>query len=184
MSEITKKALGESLKKLSMKKELSKITIKNITDYCGVNRQTFYYHFKDIYDLIEWIYTNDIIKELKDNDTYESWSDGLLFIFNYILENKKFIINTYNSDGKDYLMNFLYTKTSQSIIRVIEQKTENVEITAENKKFIANFYKYAFVGIIKEWIENGMKEKPENIINKLNLMLKTSFEEAIESLKN
>lgn len=184
MSEITKRALGEALKKLSSKKELSKITIKNITDYCGVNRQTFYYHFKDIYDLIEWIYTNDIIKELKDNDTYESWSDGLLFIFNYILENKKFIINTYNSDGKDYLMNFLYAKTSQSIIRVINQKSKDTKISDENKNFIASFYKYAFVGIIKEWIENGMKEKPENIINKLNLMLKTSFEEAIESLKN
>ena len=53
MSEITKKALATSLKKLLSKKELSKITISNITDDCGVNRQTFYYHFRDIYDLLE-----------------------------------------------------------------------------------------------------------------------------------
>ena len=58
MSELTKKALAVSLKKLLSKKELSKITISNITDECGVNRQTFYYHFKDIYDLLEWIYKN------------------------------------------------------------------------------------------------------------------------------
>ena len=62
MSEITKKALAESLKKLLSKNKLNKITIKEITEDCGVNRQTFYYHFKDIYDLLEWIYKNEVIQ--------------------------------------------------------------------------------------------------------------------------
>ena len=62
MSQITKNALAASLKKLLSKKELSKITITNITEECGVNRQTFYYHFKDIYDLLEWIFTNESIE--------------------------------------------------------------------------------------------------------------------------
>ena len=60
MSEITKKALAETLKKLLSKNKLNKITIKEITEDCGVNRQTFYYHFKDIYDLLEWIYKNEV----------------------------------------------------------------------------------------------------------------------------
>ena len=51
MSNITKKALASSLKKILSKKEFNKITINDITEDCGVNRQTFYYHFKDIYDL-------------------------------------------------------------------------------------------------------------------------------------
>ena len=68
MSELTKKALAVSLKKLLSKKELSKITISNITDECGVNRQTFYYHFKDIYDLLEWIYKNEVIDEIDNKD--------------------------------------------------------------------------------------------------------------------
>ncbi len=54
------------------KKELSKITITNITEECGVNRQTFYYHFKDIYDLLEWIYKNEVIDEI-DNEKEENW---------------------------------------------------------------------------------------------------------------
>ena len=69
MSEITKKALATSLKKLLSKKELSKITISNITDDCGVNRQTFYYHFKDVYDLLEWIYLNEVIQPMNGKDT-------------------------------------------------------------------------------------------------------------------
>ena len=78
MSEITKKALAESLKKLLSKNKLNKITIKEITEDCGVNRQTFYYHFKDIYDLLEWIYKNEVIQEIEEKTTYETWQQGFL----------------------------------------------------------------------------------------------------------
>lgn len=184
MSEITKKALAQALKELLSKKELSKITIKNITDYCGVNRQTFYYHFKDVYDLIEWIYTSEVIDEIKDDDTYESWQQGFLFIFNYILKNKNFVLNTYNSISREFVMMFLYKQTSRLLINVIEEKARNVNIKNENKKFIADFYKYGFVGIIQDWITGGMKENPEDVIKKLNLILEGNFEKAIEALKN
>ena len=93
MSEITKKALATSLKKLLSKKELSKITISNITNDCGVNRQTFYYHFKDVYDLLEWIYLNEVIQSMDGKDTYDTWQQGFLSIFEYILDNKEFVKN-------------------------------------------------------------------------------------------
>ena len=67
MSQITKNALAASLKRLLSKKELSKITITNIAEECVVNIQKFYYHFKDIYDLLEWIFTNEVIEEI-DNE--------------------------------------------------------------------------------------------------------------------
>ena len=54
MSEVTKRALEQSLKNLLLKKPLNKITINDIAEDCGINRMTFYYHFKDIYDLVEW----------------------------------------------------------------------------------------------------------------------------------
>ena len=182
MSEITKKALAESLKRLLSKKELSKITIKNVADECGVNRQTFYYHFKDIYDLIEWIYTNEVIDEIKDRDTYESWKEGFLFIFNYVLANKNFVINTYHSTGKEYLMRFLYEQTRKMIINVIEEKSKDITLNNEDKQFIADFYKYGLVGVMQDWIANGMKEKPEEIIKKLNVILEGNFENAVENL--
>ena len=66
MSDITKRAMAQSLKKFLRKKDLDKITINDITSDCGVNRQTFYYHFKDIYDLLEWIYKNEVILEIEE----------------------------------------------------------------------------------------------------------------------
>ena len=112
MSEITKRALATSLKKLLSQKELTKISIKDITDDCGIQRQTFYYHFADVYDLIEWIYTNEVIKPIiHDKDTYEKWQEGFLSIFNYVQDNKDFVRNTYNSISRKYVNKFIYEHT-------------------------------------------------------------------------
>ena len=69
MSQITKRALEASLKKLLTKKPLDKITITDITEDCGINRMTFYYHFKDIYDLVEWVCVEDATRILGENKT-------------------------------------------------------------------------------------------------------------------
>ena len=78
MSQVTKRALEASLKNLLLQKPLSKITISDITEDCGINRMTFYYHFKDIYDLVEWSCQEDASKALAGNKTYETWQQGFL----------------------------------------------------------------------------------------------------------
>lgn len=77
MSELTKRALEQSLKNLLLQKPLNKITISDIADDCGINRMTFYYHFKDIYDLVEWSCQEDAAKALAGKKTYETWQQGL-----------------------------------------------------------------------------------------------------------
>ena len=77
MSQVTKRALEASLKNLLLKKPLDKITINDITEDCGINRMTFYYHFKDIYDLIEWCCVEDAKKALEGKKTYQLYRDYL-----------------------------------------------------------------------------------------------------------
>lgn len=88
MSDITKRALEASLKKMLLKKPVTKITISDITEDCGVNRATFYYHFKDIYDLIEWSCEEDSRIAANGNTTYDTWEQGFLNIFHAVEENK------------------------------------------------------------------------------------------------
>ena len=184
MSEITKRALATSLKKLLSQKELTKISIKDITDDCGIQRQTFYYHFADVYDLIEWIYTNEVIKPIiHDKDTYEKWKEGFLSIFNYVQDNKDFVRNTYNSISREYLLRFIYMQTNKLLIDFIDKESEGMNIKVEDKKFMADFYKYGFVGILQEWIEDGMKEEPEIIIKKLNNIIEGDFKKALEKMQ-
>ena len=86
MSQVTKRALEASLKKLLLEKPLHKITVSDITDDCGINRMTFYYHFKDIYDLVEWSCEEDASRALAGKKTYETWQQGFLQLFKAVEE--------------------------------------------------------------------------------------------------
>ncbi|WP_028043270.1 TetR/AcrR family transcriptional regulator [Candidatus Stoquefichus massiliensis] len=179
MSQITKKAMASSLKKLLETKTLSKITVSDITDDCGINRHTFYYHFQDIYDLIEWIYKSETAKVLQEHDTYDSWQEGVRALFQYAIENKNFVENTYHSISKEYLIDHLYQVTYNLLIHVVEEQAQGIHVDTKHKEFIAHFYKYAFVGMAIDWIDQGMKSDYENIITDLSTLIEGDFHKAL-----
>lgn len=183
MSQTTKRALAQSLKKLTERKPLEKITVVDITEDCGVNRQTFYYHFQDIYDLIDWIYINETENGLGNNKTYDTWQEGFLHIFTYILDNRRFVINTFYSVKRDNLEHFLYQETSRLLMGVIQEKAGDIPLRGSDKQFIADFYKYAFVGILCTWIEKGMKEKPQDIISRLDRLIHGTISQGLERFR-
>jgi probable dihydroxyacetone kinase regulator len=183
MSQTTKKALAASLKKLLSEKPLEKITVVDIIEDCEVNRQTFYYHFQDIYDLVEWIYTNEATKALDGKKTYDTWQQGFLQIYEYVLMNRAFVLNTYHSLSREHLETYLYNEVYTLLIDVIEEKCEGMPIRDDDKAFIAHFYKYAFVGLILEWVRNGMKEKPSVIIDRLSILIGGNITEALEKFR-
>ena len=180
MSEITKRAFASSLKKMLAKRPLEKIRVIDITEDCGVNRQTFYYHFKDIYDLLEWVYTNEATKALGGKKTYETWKQGFKQIFQYILNNKEFVLSTFNSVSREYLERYLYNEVYLLLIGVVEEKAKGIPVREKDKSFIADFYKYACVGIVLDWIRTGMKEEADEIIERLNKLICGNMEEALE----
>lgn len=183
MSQTTKKALAASLKKLLDEKPLDKITVVDIVEDCEVNRQTFYYHFQDIYDLVEWIYTNEATKALDGKKTYDTWQQGFLQIFKYALSNRSFVMNTYHSVSREFLENYLYNETYDLLIGVIEEKADGMRVRSEDKKFIANFYKYGFVGLMLEWIKTGMKEEPSVIVERLSILIRGDISKALEKFR-
>ena len=159
MTEMTKKALALSLKKLLEKKPLSKITVTDIAAECGINRHTFYYHFRDIYDLLEWIYVSETEEYILREGVPANWQESLTRLFQYCLENK---------------IQFIHKHAALIVGRIIESDMESVEISREKRNFALNFYAYALEGIIYAWIKNGMKQKPEEIIGMLSAMIEGS----------
>lgn len=180
MSQITKKALAASLKKLLSQKTLDKITVTDIVEDCGVNRQTFYYHFKDIFDLVEWTYSNEATKALNGKKTYATWQQGFLQIFEYVIQNKKFVKNTYYSSSREHLERYLYNETYNLLIDVVNEQAAGMSVRDEDKAFIANIYKYSFVGLMLEWIGSGMKEEPSTIIDRLSIVVHGNIAGALE----
>ena len=97
MSNTTKLALEASLKRLLLQKKIDKITIQDLTNDCGISRMSFYYHFQDIYDLVEWACVEDGKRALQDKKTYDTWQEGMCQVFEAVLDNKPFILNVYST---------------------------------------------------------------------------------------
>ena len=108
MSQMTKRALVASLKELMAEKPLDKITVTDLTEHCGVNRMTFYYHFKDIYDLVDWILVEDASKILEGRQSFETWDEAYLDILHQLQENKTLVLNVYRSVGREQVEQYLY----------------------------------------------------------------------------
>lgn len=176
MAKLTQKAMAESLKRLLSQKTLDKITVKEITDDCGVKRQTFYYHFKDIYDLLEWTFLQEGEQFIDRDRICENWQDVYLEVFRYIEKNRNFTINAYNSVGREHLEHYLYRIVYQLIDRFLRQLDKTGRIKTEDRHFICDFYKFGLVGIILEWLGTGMKEDPRVITEKLARLLQRHIE--------
>ena len=181
MSNITKHALAESLKKLLLKKPLNKITINDLTTDCGISRMAFYYHFKDIYDLVEWACLEESRKALQGKKTYDTWQEGLLQIFEAVYENKPFIINAYNAVSREQIENFLFQLTHNLIMSVVEEQARSTSLTQEQKSFIADFYKYSFVGIMLDWIRQGMKSDYTDIWKNMCITIHGNITNSIQN---
>lgn len=172
MAQTTKRALAASLKKLLEKKPLDKVTVIDIIEDCEVNRQTFYYHFKDIYDLIDWMLLDEATRALDGKKTYDTWQRGFEQILEALLLDKTFITNVYHSVSREYVENYLYRLTFELMMDVVEEKAAGMNVRDEDKKFIADFYKCAFVGLTLEWIRKGMKEEPKTMTERLSILIK------------
>lgn len=166
-----------------LQKPLDKITIGDITADCGINRMTFYYHFKDIYDLIEWSCLEDASQALDGKKTYDTWQQGFYQIFEAVLENKPFILNVYHSISRGHVKAYLYKLTYHLLIGVVEEKAVGMTVRDEDKKFIADFYKFAFVDLMLDWIKNGMKDDPQDIIGRLDTLIRGYIARALEKYR-
>ena len=181
MANKTKQELEQSLKHLLLQKPLDKITISDLTEDCGISRMAFYYHFRDIYDLVEWVCLEDAARALQGKKTYETWQEGLLQIFEAVLENKPFILNVYHSVSREQIETYLFQLTYDLLRGVVEEKAAGVNISEEEKRFIADFYKYGFVGVMLDWIKKGMKDDYKDMAEKMSRTLQGNVANSIRN---
>lgn len=179
----TKTALSESLIALLSQKTLDKITVSDITSRCGVNRQTFYYYFKDIYDLINWTYENLADKALSGKKTYATWKQNYCILLKIILDNKEFVLNTYSSITREEFEKAIGRKLFSLTRTVTEELSSKMQVSDENKNFISRFYSYAFLGMTLEWMLAGMTEPPAEFTERIDKVVKGDITSALERMR-
>jgi len=180
MSQTTERAIAAALKKLLQQKPLNKITISDLANECGINRMTFYYHFKDIYDLIEWMVNEMTTKALEGNRNVQSWQQGTLNVLYAMLEDKTFFMGIYHSLSREQFETYLYNVLYSLLRGAVEQVAADMHVADEDRKFIADFYKYAFSGMLLEWVGSGMKADPNMLVDRIETLCKGDIRRGLE----
>lgn len=171
MTIVIKRVLASTLKEMAKKKSLSKITINDLTQACDVSRQTFYNNFKDIYDLVEWIYLKEVVTPIERGKIYDKWQDALTSIFQYISENHVFVLNTYRSFGKGFLEKVLRQEIELFLSNQVFKKIKVTKEEAKQVEFSYSFYTYALVGVGLDWIEKQMPESVEELVERIEKVM-------------
>ena len=178
-----KRMIAKELFSLIEENGLDKLNVQMLATQCGISRQAFYYHFKDIYDLVEWVCLEDAKRALDQKKTYDTWQQGLLQIFEAVQENKPFILNVYRCVHREQVEKYLQPLVDQLLLDVIQEESVGMTIREEDTQFIAKVYSYIFIGIMLDWIKNEMREKPKELVDRLAKLLHGSITAAIERFR-
>jgi AcrR family transcriptional regulator len=160
----TEQLLAAALRKQMGTTPIDEITVKHLSEVCSINRQTFYYHFRDIYDLLTWVFLNEQIKGFHEAS---NWNDALEAVFTYLFDQRKFIMSTMASAGRDLVTEFLHSNfysfhLSQLAILEIEHP-----ISSLDRRHLVSFFSSGIVAILTDWIITDMKESPIDIIDRI-----------------
>lgn len=169
VSEQTKHQLANALKTLMAQKSMDKITISELTSLCQIRRQSFYYHFEDIYDLLRWMIQNEALNLLQQQEGALLWKEGLLQLFRYLEENKQVYLCALKSIGHDHIRRFFEADIYAIIHRTIEQLGEEIGVQNHLNSFfdvemLTHFYVMALAGIIESWLLGEIDRTHEQLI--------------------
>lgn len=156
-SSITKNALAAAMKSLMEKTPFSKISVGDICEVCQMNRKSFYYHFKDKYDLVNWIFYTEFITVIRGRDYDNGW-ELMEDACEYFYQNRRFYMNALEVHGQDSFRDY-FKDLLKAIIKVYF-----AEIVAQenDEMFFVNFCTDAVVVAIERWLcENPCRQPKE-----------------------
>ena len=162
-STITKKAIASAFKQVMLEKSFDKITVQDITVKCGLNRQTFYYHFEDRYDLLNWIYYHEVFMPFVEVLTEDNYHESFLVMFKIMYQDKLFYKNAFSMTAEHGFKEYMYSILETLVETIAKQKKESIEVC---------FYAHGLLGIIISWIKQGMLYTPEEMAIQVTDILK------------
>lgn len=164
-SSITKKALANALKELMKEMPFEKIRVANICERCGMNRKSFYYHFKDKYDLLNWIFDSEfstVARGKYPDDSFDQWINGLLNECQYFYENRDFYRKALKLEGQ----NSFSEHFREYVVPAFHNRLVSI-LGSDVDEFDLNFYIDAAICAIERWILDENCMPPEVFVEKL-----------------
>ena len=172
----TEHLLAEKLKEMMTTMPLDEISVSLLSDKCGVNRKTFYYHFHDIYDLLMQVFLDE---KIAGADKANTPSDLLVAIHNYYSKNSKFIDATLSSAGKDLFEEFIYNAVYQAFVRMISKIENAKQISPSERKNIVRFYTSGYAHAITFYFDNFKNKTIHGLAHSVKFLGENFLEDAV-----
>lgn len=171
-SEQTKLKIAQSLKELMLTNAFNKITVSDITNNCGIHRQTFYYHFQDRYELLDWLLYNEIVKPLISEFNVDTMYDRFYNTFETMYSNKKFYHNALKINPSD-LSKYISKVATEEFTKVMKEigARNGIDVDESESIVIAEFFGYGMSGVVFNWADRGMKEPPAEMTRRIEKLV-------------
>lgn len=185
----TKNLIKKEFMQLLKERSFHTITIATLSDRCEISRNTFYYHYEDIYSLVKEILRDELQKVDEEFNATFSWEESLLHAASFLLENKKAAQNLFHSIDKKDTDAYLYKICESVMSKYVENECRSKKIVAKerDKRIVIDFYRAALVGLLDKWMQEGMTESPNEMIFRIGKLFDGNIERSLrisEHLEN
>ncbi|MBQ8087104.1 MAG: TetR/AcrR family transcriptional regulator [Clostridia bacterium] len=157
MASLTRKAIMDSCVRLLEQHPVNKITVKDIVEDCGINRNTFYYHFQDLPDLINAIAREDADRMIQEYETVGSVRECMDIAIGYSLQHKRITMHIFHSADRDILERSLMNLCAHVCTKYIDSLLNGRRIAADDRDIIIRSFQYECFGLVIDWMNGGMK---------------------------
>ena len=176
MRQTTKEAIAQAFEGLLEKRSIDKITVKDIVTECGVNRQTFYYHFRDIYDLMEWALARSIERYTGRHLAEEmDWREQIKLLFHFFYLHRMVFLHGYDATNRMQYERAVVKWVSQMVRGRMDAYPQAAQVPDEKKDFISTVYARGCAGFLLEWVEEGMPDERHVRLDDYFLMIDGSI---------
>lgn len=165
-SNITKRALATALRELMEELPFDKIQVIHICERCDMNRKSFYYHFKDKYDLLNWIFDTEIIsfvQRLSETQRLEQSVEEIRAVCTYFYGNRNFYRKALKIEGQNSFSEH-FREYIMPILKIRISRFFNMEDIGE---FELDFFADAAICAIERWLMNKNSMPPDEFVDKL-----------------
>lgn len=162
----TKDLIKETFLNILDQTPFDKITVTDIVQTCGINRNTFYYHFQDIYHLVDEVMEDDFFNLRKEEVSYSTLKETLMAGLKKVRERKRSCYHLYRSEYREAMLRFLYRIVLESTELYFEVLADDLQVDSESMTIVERFYAHALVGTITDWLNANMNYDLETYLNK------------------
>lgn len=174
----TQHALARALKEIMSTKALDDISVVDISNYCGVSRKTFYYHYHDIYDLLTQVFLDE---KVPGSQYAQSYNDLVNVLWDYYKNNEPFINATLASAGRDLFFEFVYNNFYTLGIKLVAKLDEEKKIAVHARKSIARFYASAYANSLVYYLASYKNKNINGLRNCFNFIDDNELEKSVQN---